>query len=289
MSIKSLKDINDAFESGRSHMQRFTKSASTTGDLQWIDWAFASGQPAYDARIGTGLSFNPYIASKNDAIFMPEIPSGMDRHLVNVEMSTQANGAGQTICSFYMYDLLGVYPLIDGDSTDEQILDNSLTIPRYTDGVGIRAVLVNHVAPMISQSSGVISYTDSNDIDISVSFNMLLTGQNKVVTAMGDGSFGGLTLPLGNNSYGVKKINSITFTSAPGGLYSIYIIKTILTLNNNDGSSQNNKIWTEKSLASHNAWNFPRIYDGAHLGFFLMPNGSSRTVSIFGNLTFVWG
>jgi hypothetical protein len=62
-----------------------------------------------------------------------------------------------------------------------------------------------------------------------------------------------------------------------------------MTLTNNDGNLVAEKIWTEKCSCAHNAWQMPRVYDGAHLGFFFMPNGGARTVSIFGDMTFIWG
>ncbi len=290
MPIASLKDINDAYDEGRVHTQRFFKNASTSGDLQWIDWAFASGQPAYDARIGTGLSFNPFIASRNDAVFFPSIPGTMERRLKDVNLRTLASGTNQVVCSCVLYDLLGVYPLIDGDSTDEQFLDSTQPLPRYATGDGVLAVLVNHVSPMIGACNGLMTYTDSDNNDKIVDIRVALTGQNKVVTAIPtNGALGAINIPLGTGSKGVKRINSITFTTTPGGLYAIYLIKIITTINNCDGNAVSQKVWTGKDMCLHNAWNMPRIYDGAHLGFFIMPNGSGRTVSMFGDMTFVWG
>jgi hypothetical protein len=74
MPILSLSDTNAAYDAGRVHVQRFYKGAnSTIKDGFWQDWSFAAGQPAYDARIGVSGAFNPYIASKNDAIYFPGI------------------------------------------------------------------------------------------------------------------------------------------------------------------------------------------------------------------------
>jgi hypothetical protein len=291
MAISSLKDIQQAYDEGRAHTQRFFKNQSTAfGDLHWIDWAFASGQPAYDARIGTGLAFNPFVATKNDAIYFPDIPAEQSRHLVGINMNTPGGSTGQIICGLMLYDLIGVYPLIDGDSTDEQSLDNTLTLPRYASGEGVQAVLVNHVAPIVSAADGVMTYTNSDGQNKSVAIRAALTGQNKAVTAIPTtGALGALNVPLASGCKGVRSVNSITWTAAPGGLFAIYLIKPLTTINNNDGNAVTQKVWTEKCLCLNNAWQCPRIYDGAHLGFFVMTNGSARTFGVFGNLNFVWG
>lgn len=78
--------------------------------------------------------------------------------------------------------------LIDGDSTDPQEFDNTLTLPRYTDGNGLRLVLVNHVAPagaslaltMAMDGNGNITLTGSGGLSMIVPFegngNITFTG-----------------------------------------------------------------------------------------------------------------
>jgi len=291
MAIRSVKDIVDAYSQGRVHTQRFYKSASTTGDTNFIDWSFAAGQPAYDARIGTSLTFTQAIASGNDSIFIPSITSGLERRLAQMELVTSAGATNQASVDAVVYDLLGYYPLIDGDSTDEQLMVNTLTLPRYTDGVGVKAVIVNHVAPMVSSASGTLKYVNTDDVEQTISFGVGLTGQNKVCSQMNSTtSVGQLTLPLASGDKGVKAINSIQFTGAPGGLFCIYLIKTLTTITNNDGSLvAGSKSVTEKDFCALNGFMQPVIYDGAHLGMFIRPNGGTTTVSMFGNMTFIWG
>lgn len=290
MAIRSLSDVYSAFDAGRVHVQRFYKTASTTGDGQWIDWSYASGQPAYDARIGTALAFNPFVAARNDAIHFPGIGAGQERRILEVTLHTIAGGTNQATLSAQLYDLIGVYPLIDGDSTDEQILDNSNPLPRYADGSGIVAVLVNHVAPMLAAADGVMTYVDANGAPQSHAIRVALTGQNKVASAVAGGGGNGAACSLGMSALGggVRQINSIQFSAAPGGLFAIYLIRPLMKIHNNDGLLTAEKTPTEKSFANAGL-NMPRVYDGAHLGFFVMPNGGGRSVSMFGDVTFIWG
>lgn len=290
MPIQRMADIASAFEDGRFHLQRFYKGALTAGDTHWQDWSFGAGQPGYDARIGTAGAFNPFTAVRNDAIYFPAINSDQHRHLASVTLRTVASGTNQITLDAIVYDLLGVYPLIDGDSTDEQIFDNTQTLPRYTDGLGVMPVIVNHVSPMISAATAVMKYNDTDDVEQTVTIGIHLTGQNRIVSGIdGTTSVGSFSVPLAAGSKGVKTINSIQFNTAPGGLYAIYLLKSLTTIQNNDGNATTDKIATEKELAFMNATHLPRIYDGAWLGMFLRPNGGARTInSVFGNMTFIW-
>ena len=134
--IQSPKDIADAFQAGRVHTQRFLKNAGAVGDSHWQDWAYASGQPAYDARIGDALTLTPQVAVRNDAIWFPGIGAGQTRHLIGLRQYVTAGGVGQLSVESELYDLLAVYPLIDGDNTDPQPMDNTAALPRYADGAG---------------------------------------------------------------------------------------------------------------------------------------------------------
>lgn len=291
MAIRSSKDIGDAYAAGRVHYQRFLKNAGSTGDSHWQDWSYASGQPAYDARIGDALTFTPFNASRNDAIFFPAIDSSYERVLSQMQMYITAGGVGQLSVESEMYDLLGVYPLIDGDNTDAQPMDNTETLPRYADGVGVRAILVNHIAPAVSAGSpAIINYVDSSDVSRSTTVYTTLFGVGKAafsLEATGT-STGALYLPLDGN--GVKRITDIQFTTAPGGLWCLYIVKPIQRINWRGGlAGVTQTVYTEKTICAQDSFALPRIYDNACLGFFYMPNGSARSVAMFGSATFIWG
>ena len=289
--ILTAPDIDKAFSEGRVHYQRFLKNAGQAGDSHWQDWSYASGQPAYDARIGTALEFTPLVAARNDAIYFPGIGAGQSRHLAQLQMYITAGGTGQTSVEFQMYDLLGVYPLIDGDSTDPQPMDNTQSLPRYSDGVGVRAILVNHVAPVITAAQPfVIDYTDSNDVARQVTVYSTIFGVGKASFSLdaAGASTGSLYLPT--DGPGVKSIDSIVTAVAPGGLWAIYLVKPIASVEWRGGlTGVTQTVFTEKNFALQGGYDLPRIYDGAHLGFFYMPNGSARTVALFGSATFIWG
>ena len=286
MPLDSLSAINQAFDDGRWHLQRVFKNAGTAYALQWGDATFSSGQPGYDAHVGAPGVFTPSVAAGNDAIWFPGIAPSQERRLVNVTLrDAQAtyNGPGSSV----IFDLLGYYPLIDGDSTDEQVLGNAVELPRYSSGDGVFAVLVNHVAPAAQNGIAVVNATDSAGNTVVSTVGVPLNGINLVcsgVQASASADVGPLSMSIGCPR-GVRRINSIQFTTPPGGLHAIYLIRPLMTLVHGD-----NRIAVEKEAISHNAMNCPRIYDGAWLGWFnRIGSGTARTVSWWGHFTFIWG
>lgn len=288
MPIQSLSDLQAAFDDGRWHLQRFYKAAGTAHGLHWADSSFAAGQPAYDARVGTALAFTPAVAQKNDAIYFPGVTAGQHRHLVTATFwSSQSTYNGPA--SIVLFDLVGYYPLIDGDSTDEQFMDNAETLPRYSSGEGVFPVMVCHVAPGTADGVMVLNYTNSAGVSgRSVTVNVPNNGQNLVcsgVRSAAAADVGPLAIALAGADKGIRSIESVTYTTPPGGLHCIYLVKPLATCVAGD-----NAVTVEKEFYSKAGFHCPRIHDGAWLGWFdRIGSGTSRTVSWFGNFVFAWG
>ena len=286
MAIRSLSDVNAAYAEGRFHQQRYFKNASTNS-TSWTDQSFASGQPGYDARVGTANVFTPVVATKNDAIWFPDIPAGQERYLERVEMRTSrgtSSGLSQQI-----FDLLGYYPLIDGDSTDLMEMDNTATLPRYTDGKGVVAVIVSYIAPSVQAGLADIVYTDDTDQIRTVRVNLFNTTATGGVVVSGSintmsGSACAIHIPLPRGA-GIKNIQSIQYVTPPGGLHCIYLIKPLCTIAGNETN-----IAVEKSFLTEKGFMMPRIYDGAAINVFSRQAGvTSAGATMFGMFNFIWG
>jgi hypothetical protein len=208
-------------------------------------------------------------------------------------VTASASGVSQTNVEIMLYDLLGVYPLIDGDSTDVQSLTNSLALPRYTNGNGVRIVLVNHIAPATIDASFTMNYTNSSGNAKSV------TGAARAAGTTGTVAYSVTTLAALSNlapfvvldAYckGVRTVDSIKFSSAPGGLWCIYLLKPLIQTSCRGGlTGSTQTVTTEYDLCKQNGFNLPRIYDGATLGALYWNTGGVVGTSFFGHLTFVW-
>ncbi len=290
MSLRTTRDFVSAYDDGRTHLQRFYKAAGLAGDGYWQDWAYATGQPATDARIGDAATLTPVVAVRNKAIWFPDIAAAHERRLTDLVVTTVAGGASQATTSMLLYDLVAVYPLLDGDSIDPQVMDNSQSLPRYTSGRGVFPVLVNHVAAQTAVGTGTYTYVSADGVERTCTFGVANAGLNKAAGIIqGTASLGNLYLPRGSGCTGVRQINELTFTVAPGGLWCLYLLKPLVWINNDDGALVASKVSTQKQMLQQNGGLAPLIPDGAHLGFFYMANGGARTVAITGYAVFAWG
>lgn len=287
MPIRTLSDLNSAYDEGRWHQQRILKNTSVSHSSQWIDVTFASGQPAYDPRIGVSGKFTPCVATGNDAVWFPSIPESQHRHLVGITARlSQSTYIGPA--SLVVFDLIGYYPLIDGDSTDEQLFDNSIELPRYKDGETVALVVINHVAPAINAGVAIIKYIDSKDQEKTATVSIANNGVGTVcsgTSSSASSDVGPVTVSLANGTSGIKKILSVQYSVPPGGLHCFYLVRVLTTLVTGD-----NAVACEKDMYVANATMLPRIFDGAWIGMFeRLPPGTARTTTLFGHLTFAWG
>jgi len=292
--IASHADLLDAYAAGRHWCTLFIKTgAGQANDTKWQDWAYQAGQPSYDARIGEVAAFTPVVAVGNDAIYIPPIAAGLQRVLHKITLTPKASQASQASIDFVLYDLVGYYPLIDGDSTDTQEMDNTQTLPRYADGAGLRLVMVNHVSPATASGRMLLEYTDENDADQALDINVPLLGINCACSGTRttpSADVGPLCLPIGQ---GVKRVNRITYSTPPGGLQCIYVIKPLAQFTHyHDALLQADTSGIKSAIEvdfTKDGFRLPIIKDGAHLSFFYRNNGGSRSTTFFGDAEFAWG
>ena len=286
MPLRSLSDVNRAFAEGRWHNQRFLKNAGTVHNSNWADATFSSGQPAYDAHVGTVAKFTPCVAQGNDAIYLPPTGLGEHRHLISAVMRSAQGGGYSGAESVVLFDLLGYYPLLDGDSTDPQPMDNTLSLPRYSNGDGVCAVIINHVAPAVQNGLTNITVTDSQGVQKTTQVALANNGVNIVCSNFTNttGANSAFAMSL-NCPTGIRTIDSITHITPPGGLHVIYLVRPLATFVLGD-----NLLASEKNFISHNSFNAPRIFDGAWLSWAsTIPPGTARSISWWGDFTFAWG
>lgn len=294
MALRSMRDIALAFAEGRTHLQFGYKNSGVTGDNFFQDWAYVGGLPGINPRIGTALTWTPQVAEKNQAIYFPPAGPGEDIIITEWGMRTNSSSTNQTATYCMLFDLLGYYPLIDGDSTDEQELTGS-GLPRYADGVGVQMALVNHLVPQAAAAVTKLTYTDCENTEQTVQFSTQNNGQNKVcsapLTSAGGISSGiSLTIPTAGACRGVKAANRIQFATAPSGLFCLYFFRPLAYLPTiSPGIIDNPRPWAITDFGFKNGLNFPRIYNGAHLSFFHQPISAGRSSSCAYYLNFARG
>lgn len=286
MGFQSFARIGKAFDDGKFHYQYVTKATlpSPSATNFFVDLNQTSGQPKYNAFAGSSLAFTPLVGSGNAGVYPGPFITGSTKHLarwqtININTTTSAPPDYVHLC-----DYLGFYPLIDCDETSQQDFDNTLTLPRYEDGEGVRIVLITQ-APMTITAPLTINYVNTLGNQRSSTHNVSAGAAIGVcVTSSGTtGASGAATpfFPLAGGCSGVKYIESVSFGSGAGGFICAALVKPLATIMNYESS-----IPTEKNFGFETQ-NLPEIKDGAYLNFLIHRStqvaGSFRSELVFIN------
>lgn len=285
MAIDSIGGAIDAYSAGGCWNSFFHKTSTPTpGAGYWGDMSMGAGIPVYQAYVGGQYEATPVIGQKNQGINIgPAMVGDQKRYLAQLSVMTPVitNGPPMTL---QLCDWLMFYPLIDGDSLDQQDMTNEFSLPRYTDGVGVRAFLVV-TTPMTANGTTTINYTDTDDVDQSITFAVLSSATvgsiaNCSSTAISNNARSPF-IPI--KGKGIKKINSVTNLASMGGFLSLVLVRPITTVMIREGAVQ-----TERCLIS-NFLTLPRIYDGAYLNWLALTSGTASPGTLRGQLDFVYG
>lgn len=289
MSIRSLADINAAYEEGRWHSQRFLKGAAIS-PRQWACTEFASGQPPYQPRLGLQNTFTPCVMSGNNDIWYPQIDSGQQRFLHTMTLrNSQATYAGPA--SVIVYDLLGYYPLIDASVTDYQEFANPVALPRYSDGEGVQVIAVQYINGVASAlvQGFTLDYVDSDGANKSTTgYLYAATSPGRIAQQTGSTAQAANASPyvsLGAGSSGVRALRGVQFAQEAGTFYVFYLVKPKASLTLGDQG-----LAYEKDFFMNNGGRMPEIEDGACLNFTFRTVAAAGTdTTWFGLFNFVWG
>lgn len=184
------------------------------------------------------------------------------------------------LCDYLLY-----YPSIDDSVLDEQVLDNTVTLPRYTDGEGVQVIAVS-VAGRTGGARFYFTYTNSEGVsgrtsrvcyqNSSAALGTLQnSGANSNVSAM---PFCGLQ----SGDTGVRSIDSVFMLDADVGLMTFILVKPL-------GTSVIREITApvEKDYFLE-AGVIPQIHDDAYLSFLCLPQGSLAATALIGDIKVVF-
>lgn len=215
---------------GRSWLSFFRKVPASTATIagQWFDYSTAAGVPVPNYYASTPLEAATLEA--REGIYIPE-QLGTRFLKQTMVMSAAASVTGTTNQNqpLMLLDYLLYYPFVDLDAAgEEQVMDNTVTIPRNTDGVGVRAMLVAQ-APTVGGGSYTIKYIDTADVEQTTSVIYCPAAQPSGALVTSVAAAAGVTpfIPLVANGLGIKRIVSMTMTVANGGLAAIVLVKPV--------------------------------------------------------------
>jgi hypothetical protein len=266
-----------------SSFRKVVSNATVSGI--WCDLSYSPGNPPANFYATEPLVSATLSATKgidNGGSVSPS--KKFYKNLVVYSPSTAFQSSTLMLCDYVLY-----YPFIDGDSTGPQELTNSVPLPRYVTGSGVRAILVSQ-GSYVGGAQVSITYTNQDGVSGRVSplfttntttfAATLLTGG----TALGNA---GPFIPLQGSDSGIRSVENITFLSANGGICALVLVKPIAEI----GISEVTATFATPTEQSNflNEFNGNQIEDGAYLNFLCLPNASLSAAVLQGYLTTVWG
>lgn len=282
-----IKSIVDSELEGRvrNYQWRKTPSQATTAGI-WFDLANTSGMPPakqwFDAAPLTATQIKQ---STDKGIYHGPNVSTSQKHLRKT--LNWCNSATPLPMTMQLCDYLLYYPTIDDSETALQEMDNTLTLPRYTDGDGVQMMAITTGARTGGQTF-TVTYTNSDGVAGRVTpvmqqntSSILGTVTTSSLTPTNLGT-GGPFITLQAGDSGVRSIESVQMNGIDTGFFTLILVKPLA------------ETFVRETLAPveidhllHHA-QLPRIYDDAFLGYICLPNGSLVGAVLSGTLKVIW-
>lgn len=281
MTIGSVADYVNAINDGAvavGHFRKVPSQASVAG--WWADLSMASGSPVPNYYAAEPLVFDTL--SPYRGIYHGPSVSPSTKVMTHLELMTPTAGfVGQ----FKVLDYLGYYPFLDLDEGAEQVMDNTVTLPRYADGDGVMAMLVA-VAPTVGGGTFTFNYVDqAGDAKTSpvqycgttgASIASLVTSQPATVAGIGP------FLRLADGSTGIRRVTSVQMGTLNGGLAALVLVKPLADVYVPEVNTPNEIEWVSRRAGP------PVVQDGAHLNLIVNCAATIAAGLLVGRANFAW-
>ena len=295
--FSSIVDVARADEDGRVWQTQFRKmvasAATTTSGL--IDYLYFAGSPA--ANFYASSPAVSALVESSRGIYIPSVSPCKQfiKTLTTMSGAASATTTTNQRQRLIVADYLLYYPFIDTDAVgEEQVLENTITIPRYSSGQVI--AVAQSAASTIGRFT--MTYTNQDGVAGRVSqgtFTVVVAGGGQVVTTSSSGNGWHPYVNLQSGDRGVQSIQSVTFTGAGGGLLALVIVKPLFTsVVTQECRRTTSTVFDSFGAADqldmiiHQA-GCPEVKDGAVIGMFGQGfAGSLASSTLIGLLETVW-
>lgn len=281
MGFRNVAAIADAHESGRTRFCSFRKVPSQPGaTATWSDGSMHGGNPPPNYYAST-----PLVAATldgNKGLFHGSDVAPASLFLADWLLTTPSFGF---VGPYILMDYLLYYPFIEGDEGTEQTMDNTVTLPRCTDGEGVRVMAVA-LAPTTGGGSFTFDYinqagvlkTSPVQVCSFVSVGIATMINSKAAGAASGGQF----LTLANGDTGVRSVVSVLTSGNIGGLFALVLVKPLAGYSIREINAP-----AEVSFPAMMSI-LPRIEDGAYLNFIHQPGSTLASTVLAGYCRFIW-
>lgn len=281
--FKSVKTLVDNMEDGKSLFSSFRKTPSiTTLAGHFYDMSMLAGSPTTNFYASTPLAaqtINGRAGIYAGADASPD--TKYVKSIVAMGNNTLIAPSTLILCDYLLY-----YPFIDGDSIDEQALDNAITLPRYTDGMGVRAFVVAQ-GTYVGGARFKITYTNENGVSGRESrwvTSNVATVATALITSGTNANAAFPFIPLQEMDKGIRSVESFRFEAPNGGIFALVLCAPIVTTTIREPTAP-----VEKDFFKDTGMANRRFYDGAYLNFLILPAGNISGTVFTGLTEIVWG
>lgn len=280
----NARRLADAQDAGNYLVASFRKvPTQATASGVWFDLSMSPGNPAPNYYIGAPGVFVPLRQSTDGGLRHGGDVGGKKFLRKLTALTTEALPiAGKLL------DYLGFYGFVDESVTDEQFLDNTAGIERYTDGAGVQLMPV----VVAGQAGGVpftVKYTNQDGVTDRVTQSVtmstqivngtILHSQSAGATYMNNGPF----LPLQAGDTGVRSVQSVTIGGVGDvGLFALVLVKPLATFSWFGADSATEVDYLTDMAA------LPEIKNDAYLNFIIMPTATVASDSFIGMIETTW-
>jgi hypothetical protein len=283
--VLTHKAIFSAAEEGRALSRPWIKNPSVvTASGIAVDLTFFGRYPAANYMTdGTPLAAQALRRSTHGGFDHGENKGADWQKLLSGLTILSTTSAAAPMCGMVM-DYLLYYPLVPME--DIQEMDNTITLPRYADGKGVRIMLVEQF-PYVGGVTCRVTYTNELGVAGRMSPIMTINTQTALGTiatsAPATAGCPGTFVPLQDNDGGVRSVESIEFFTADAGNLAIVLVRPLASFGT-----------YETTCPSE--WNYdddlfdlpPIIIDDAYLSAVVTPTGSLSGAIIDAQIRTKW-
>ena len=279
MGFSSFDDlINEVTVNGKLNRYDFSKTSVVTATSgRWYDMSLQNGLPVANPYTSetTNLKFRALYDTDGMGMWHGGNVSPDTKHLLNI--GAFGNTPTSVPSVLQLVDVLGYYPITTVTTTTAQTLNNTVKLPRYADGKGVRAYLVARGTMGAGTPNITINYT--NQAGVSGKTNPVTV--TAVTTAVAShivhsdptANHYGCFIPLAAGDSGIRSIESITLSATmTSGSLALVLCKPLTSLPITILGVQ-----SERNLLNQLP-SMPQIYDGANLNFLLF-TGAAYAIS----------
>jgi len=262
---------------------RKSPSQATTAGV-WFDLSMSPGNPAPQYYAAAPLIAKELSQSEDGGLFHGGAVAPGVKHLRRFHAQTATATAlplPMILCDYLLF-----YPFIDEGTTDEQTLDNTVTLPRWTDGEGVQIMAVS-VAGRTGGRTFNVTYTNSDGTSgrttQTVIQNTAAANGNIVTSQQANNAARGPFIPLQAGDTGVRSIEAVTMISGVDvGLFALVLVKPLAqaSIRGIDAPVEIDYFLDFGQL--------PVIADDAYLNILACPQGTLAATAIHGTISTVW-